>query len=125
MMKSSLQDLPVTMDVPQGIARAVDWGGMNIGHAEIRQPIDLSPFLKGLPDDRCQSNHWGYVLKGQMRFTLADREEVYKAGDVYYVEPGHSVAVEAGCEYLEFSPSDEVGKTAEVVRRNFEAAMGG
>jgi hypothetical protein len=116
--------LPVTMDVPQGTARAVAWGGINIGHAEIRQSIDLSPFLKGLPDDRRLSNLWGYVPKGRMRFTFADREEVYKAGDIYYVEPGHSVALKAGCAYLEFRPADEADKTSEVVRRNFEAATG-
>ncbi len=124
-MRSSIEDMPVTMEVPQGTIRQVAWGGMNVGYAEVRQPIDVAPLLKGLPDDRCQSPHWGYVIKGQVRYQFPDREEVYNAGDVFYAEPGHSAIMDPGCHYLEFSPSDEADKTAEVVARNIQAMQGG
>ena len=52
--------------------------------------FDLAPVLKGLPDDRCQCPHWGYVLKGRMVVTYGDREEIVNAGDAYYLPPGHS-----------------------------------
>ena len=43
----------------------------------------------GLPDDSCQCPHWGYVLKGELTFRFADREEVFEAGDAFYLPPGH------------------------------------
>jgi quercetin dioxygenase-like cupin family protein len=65
--------------------------------------------------------HWGYVVKGSLRYRFADREEVYNAGDVYYAPPGHTPVVEAGCEYVEFSPTDQLRKTIEVVTHNRQA----
>ncbi len=50
--------------------------------------LDAAPIFEGLPDDRCQSAHWGYVLKGRARMRYKDREEVIEAGEVYYLEPG-------------------------------------
>ena len=53
------------------------------------QDIDATPLLKGLPDDRCQCPHWGYVIKGRLTFRFADHEEVFEAGDAFYLPPGH------------------------------------
>ncbi len=122
-MRGSRQDLPVAAEMAEGTMRQINWGAMTVEMAEIRQTMDASAFFKGLPDDRCQCPHWGYVLKGRMRYRFADHEEVYDAGDVYYAAPGHLPVLEAGCEYVEFSPADELRKTMEVVERNM-AAMG-
>ena len=86
---------------------------LDAGHA--------TPFHKGCPDDRCQCPHWGYVLKGQVRITYPDHEEVIRAGDAYYLPPGHHAFYEAGTEAVEFSPNDAFNETMEVVIRNFEA----
>ena len=122
-MRSSMQDLPVVIEMPEGSIRQINWGGMTIEVGKVRQTIDVAPLFKGLPDDRCQCPHWGYVLKGQMRYKFADHEEVYGAGDVYYCPPGHTPVLEAGCEYVEFSPAEEYSKTAEVANRNMNAAQ--
>ena len=53
-----------------------------------------------------------------MRFRYADHEEVIRAGDMYFAPPGHIPYLEAGCEYIEFSPTEEYNKTMEVVQRN-------
>ena len=37
----------------------------------------------------------------------ADHEEVYEAGDAFYMPPGHTPAAEAGTEFVMFSPADE------------------
>ena len=96
---------------------------MTVEAGEVRQTVDVSPFFKGLPDDRCQCPHWGYVLKGRLHYKFADHEEVYGAGDVYYAAPGHTPVLEAGCEYVEFSPADELRRTMDVVERNMLAAQ--
>ena len=67
-----------------------DLDGYTTSFVEIREDVDLAPVLKGLPDDRCTCPHWGYLIKGRMVWTFADHEEIYEAGDAFYVPPGHT-----------------------------------
>ena len=55
--------------------------GYTVNFTSVREDIDLTPLMKGLPDDRCQCPHWGYVIKGGATYRYADREEVFEAGD--------------------------------------------
>jgi hypothetical protein len=84
---------------------------------------DLTPFFKGLPDDRCQSAHWGYVLTGKVVFKTAKGDETFEAGDAYYVGPGHTPVLYAGTELVEFSPTEELQQTLEVIAKNMEATV--
>jgi uncharacterized RmlC-like cupin family protein len=124
-MKSSIEDLPVVYDIPQGLSQAEHWGGMTVSATKIRHSFDGAPLFKGLPDDQCQVPHWGYVIKGKYRIKFADHEEEYNAGDLYYIPPGHTPIVEEGLEYIEFSPTDKVSEQAEVVGQNMQAMQGG
>ena len=45
------------------------------------------------------------------------------AGEAYFARPGHLPVFRAGTELVEFSFSDELAKTVEVVTRNLEAAQ--
>lgn len=74
---------------------------------------DAAELFRGLPDDRCQCPHWGYVLTGRVVFRFADREETYEAGDAYYAPPGHTPIVFAGTELVEFSPTEAHDQTTE------------
>jgi hypothetical protein len=96
--------------------------GYTVAFETYTQDADLSPFFKGLPDDRCQAAHWGYVLRGKVGFRYGDREETFEAGDAYYVPPGHTPVLYAGAEVVEFSPTEELQRTMEVVSRNMEGA---
>ena len=51
----------------------------------------------------------GYVIKGKVAFRSGDGEEVFEAGDAYYVGPGHTPVLYAGTEVVEFSPTEELG----------------
>jgi len=82
---------------------------------------DMAPLFRGLPDDRCQSPHWGLVVKGRFTFTYADGQDVVEAGEVYYAPPGHTCAAEPGTETIEFSPTEKLQKTLAVVMQNAEA----
>lgn len=83
---------------------------------------DLTPYFKGLPDDRCQSAHWGYVLSGKVTFKTAKGDETFEAGDAYYVGPGHTPVLYAGTEIVEFSPTEELERTMEAIAKNMESA---
>ena len=97
-------------------------GGYTIGFETYTADADLAPLFAGLPDDRCQARHWGYVTQGRITYKFADHDETYEAGDGYYVPPGHTPMLFAGTELVEFSPSDELARTMEVVTKNATAA---
>src|ERR687884_1890525 len=87
------------MGVMEG--RYEELGGYTVGFESFREDADATPLMKGLPDDSCQSPHWGYVLSGRVTFRYADREESYEAGDAYYAPPGHVPVVSAGTDVIE------------------------
>jgi hypothetical protein len=99
-------------------------GGYTVGFETFREDADAAPLKKGLPDDRCQSPHWGYGVRGRLTFRYADREELYETGDAYYAPPGHVPVIDAGTEIVEFSPTEEYGQAMAVVARNLAAMAG-
>jgi hypothetical protein len=86
-----------------------------------RRAADLGPFFKGLPDDRCQCPHWGYVIKGKLVYHYPSGDDVITTGEGYFAKPGHLPEIFAGTEVVEFSPTAELAKTLEVVTKNMEA----
>ncbi len=98
--------------------RSEDLDGYTASFTTFLSDMDAAPFYKGLPDDRCQCPHWGYVIKGQITFRFADREETYEAGDAFYAPPGHTPVMSAGNEIIEFSPTGELAKTMEAIHKN-------
>jgi len=80
--------------------------------------------LSGLPGGRCPCPHWGYVLTGRMIARYAGREEVYEAGDAFYLAPGHAPAAEAGTEFIQFSPSDQLQEVEAAMMRQMQQMQG-
>jgi hypothetical protein len=102
--------------------RHEDMDGYTVNFVSFRQDIDATPLLKGLPGDRCQCPHWGYVIKGRLTFRFADHDEVYVEGDAFYTPPGHApVKHEPGTEVVQFSPAEELRETEAVMAKNMEA----
>ncbi len=97
-------------------------GGWTVGFETYTADADLAPFFTGLPNDECQCEHMGYVIKGRVAFRSSGVEEVFEAGDAYYVGPGHTPVLYAGTEVVEFSPTGKLAETMEVVTRNMERA---
>ena len=106
--------------------RYEEFDGYLIGFESFSEGGDFTPFFKGLPNDQCQSAHWGYVFKGKMTARYADRDEVYEAGDAFYIPPGHvPVANEPGTEFVWFSPTEELRAAEAVMTKNMQAIPSG
>jgi len=105
--------------------RHEELNGYTVNFVSFGQEMDGTPMLKGLPDDRCQCPHWGYVMKGKMTMRFADHEEVFEGGDAFYAPPGHVPLHEAGSEVLMFSPTDELKATEEAMMKNMQEMQGG
>jgi hypothetical protein len=65
-------------------------GDYTVDFLSFRETQDMAPMFTGLPEGRCQCPHWGYVLKRKQTWRFADHEEVFEAGDAFYVGPGTS-----------------------------------
>jgi hypothetical protein len=100
--------------------RSIDAAGIRIAFERMpaQFPPDESPF-KGLPDDRCQCDHWGYLFKGSFRVTYLDGpDEIVNAGEAYHLRPGHFVQTLEAVEMIELSSVEEHDRTMATLARN-------
>ena len=117
-MRATRNDLPILFGAEPATIRGVNWGGLRSLVVSSPAGTDFGPLFKGLPDDRCPCPHWGYMVKGRLRMSYADGDEVLQAGDLFYMPPGHSGVAEEDVQFVEFSPPDEHEAVLEVLRRN-------
>ena len=100
--------------------RQIDAGEMRIAFESMpaQFPPDESPF-KGLPDDRCQCDHWGYLLEGSFSVSYTDGpDEIVHAGEAYHLRPGHFVQTLEPVELIEISPVAEHDHTMATIAKN-------
>ncbi|MBD3332416.1 cupin domain-containing protein [candidate division GN15 bacterium] len=110
-MKMRKEDMPIEVDLPVATFRAREWDEMTVAFVTLAAGADATPLLEGLPGNRCQCPHWGYMLKGAIHVTYDDGEtEVCRAGDMFHWRAGHTVRVDEDTSFLEFSPGDELRK---------------
>ena len=121
MPSAARDELPQQEVVPGYVSRFTDWGGITVAFEHAVAGQDASSMTKGLPDDRCQAPHWGYLFSGRMVVDYGDRQEMIVGGSAYYIEPGHRISFPEDCDALEFTPTDELERTFEAVRRNAAA----
>jgi len=111
---SSHQSIPGFVD-----AYEQEIGGWTVSIESHFIDMDLAPFFQGAPNDQCQANHMGYVLKGRFGVRKGDGvEEFFEAGDAFVIEPGHTPIMFAGCEYVSFTPTDEAKQQYAVMMPN-------
>lgn len=101
-----------------------DLDGYTVNIVKFSEDVDGTALTKGLPDDRCQCPHWGYVISGTQTYRFSDHDEVFEAGDAFYLPPGHSPLASAGSEFVMFSPTVELRLTEEAMMRNMQALQG-
>jgi hypothetical protein len=107
-MHEPIENLPVSLDSPGATLRSTRWGRMAVAHVRCSKGTDFTPLLAGLEGDMCQCPHWGYVLKGALQIRYTDgREEIARAGEMWYAPPGHTAWCEEDTEYIDVSPGEE------------------
>lgn len=116
--QATLSEFEIGFSTDEAIWREAYWGDMRVGYETYLQKFDDALLLKGLPNDRCQCPHWGYLLSGRMSVRYAEHDELIEAGSVYYMAPDHSIEVDPGTVLIEFSPLDEWEKLTEVTEQN-------
>jgi hypothetical protein len=123
MPKISKQSAPNVMDAGPSLDQGGHLDDYAVDFVTIRQSHSLAPLLAGLPGDSCPCPHWGYVFAGQITVSYSDREEVFEAGDAFYMPPGHVPAATEGTELLQFSPKTELAEVIAVISANAARMM--
>ena len=121
MPRTRKDEAPLVIDEAEITGRYVDLDGYTVSFEAYHADVDPAELFRGLPDDRCQCPHWGYVVSGRLIIRFADREETYVAGDAYYVPAGHTPVVTSGTEVIEFSPTAQLNETMAVLGANMQA----
>jgi hypothetical protein len=116
MPKVSAKTTAKVDDFGVAIDRNDELDGFAYSFVTITEDHSLAPMLSGLPEGRCWCPHWGYIFSGQITVTYADREEVFEAGDAFYMTPGHVPATTKGSEFLQISPAEALNETVAAIQ---------
>lgn len=127
-MKIAKGAIPTRIDSPTAVARQqrdfgdpTGYGELGAEYFTLRKGTDITPLLKGLKDDLCQSPHWGYVVDGALTVTYTDgSEESDGTGDMFYWPPGHTVRSDEDTDFVLFSPQHEHGEAMDQIQTNRE-----
>ena len=94
--------------------KVADMGEMAAAFVTVPAGGDFRPVLKHLPNGSCPVPHWGYVLSGALSIGYdGGRTELARAGDLFWMEPGHTVWVDEETRYVDFSPGPEMNDLLE------------
>ena len=122
-MQAFVEQLPLVFEDGLTEGRLANWGELTVTYERWQGPQDLSSLHRGLPNDRCQSPHWGYLLRGQLRVLFPDKEKVIQSGQAFYLAPDHSLIVNQDAEVIHFSPKGSYELTVEAIKRNLEEVL--
>jgi hypothetical protein len=123
-MRLDLDELNESINLPGLTVNSMVCGGMVMAHLRRRVAYPIPHLAKGLPDDVCRAEHWGYVLKGSVIFEYLDgATERIAAGEAFYCSPAHVYAYDEDAELIEFSPLAQMipnGQNMERVLAEFD-----
>lgn len=123
MPRLSKDSAPNVQDAGPAIDRNGELDNTTVSFVTIKHSHSLAPLLRGLPGDSCQCPHWGYLTSGRITVSYADHEETYVAGDAFYMRPGHVPAADAGTEFVQFSPKEQLAETLAAMRANAQRPL--
>ena len=115
-------EVPIVVDDGGTVVRQVAAGDMTVEMDRLEPNLDIDALFKGLPDDMCQAEHWGYVIEGEMIYVMADGERIAAGpGEAYYAPPGHLPHTGSeGARVVEFSKTEDLDATMQVVEKNMQ-----
>lgn len=121
-MKLRKEEMPIALEMPVATFRVAEWGKLAVAYVKLSAGVNATPLLEGLVDDKCHCPHWGYMLEGaiHVRYTNG-KEEVCRAGEMFYWPAGHTVWVDEDTSFVEFSPKKELKEVYDHIGKKLAA----
>ena len=108
-MRRSVIEMATELEFGDIHTKGEEWGGWRVRHVDLPAGADFTPLFKGLPDDRCQCAHWGYIVRGSIHVRYGDgTEDLNSEGDLYYWPGGHTAWTDEGVVFVELSPAEDL-----------------
>jgi hypothetical protein len=122
-MHAAPEDMAVELEVGDIHTKGEEWGGLSVRHLRLPPGADFTPLFVGLPHDRCDCAHWGYVVEGSIHVRYADgTEEITRAGELFHWPGGHTGWTEEGVVFVELSPAEDIKPVLEHVSAQLSPA---
>lgn len=107
-MHISQNDLPVTVEMPGYIGKWTELADLHFAFETCAAGSDIDNLISIFPHKACPVEHWGIIFKGKVRVEFVDSpDEIFEAGDVFYVQPGHRPYMLEDTELLQITRKAE------------------
>src|SRR5690349_14127575 len=123
-MHAVRHELPLSLEEGSLSSREATWGPMHVVFQSLPAKWTDADLFAGAPTGECPCPHWGYMVRGTMRITYADHDELVHAGAAYYIPPGHTIRAITDCELVEFSAEDAYQAALAMAARTGAAEAG-
>ena len=120
-MPVTSKDTAEAQDFGIAVDRSAHLDDLTVNFVAVHETMDSEDMLVALPNGQCSCPHWGYVFAGDDRCDYGDQEEVYEAGDALHDAAGDVPAAEAGSEFVQFSPKEQLAATMDAIRAGMQA----
>ena len=124
-MHAVRHELPLSLEEGSLSSREATWGPMHVVFQSLPAKWTDAGLFADAPTGECPCPHWGYMVRGTMRITYADHDELVHAGAAYYIPPGHTIRAITDCELVEFSAEDAYQAALAIAARTVGAGAGG
>lgn len=124
MPKVSRESFTDILDIGPMVDRHAEQDGFLFSFITYGIDVDFTELMKGLPENRCQSPHWGYVFQGRLGFRFLDYEEWFDAGDAFFVPGGHTLLTDALTDALVISLAEPMRETERIMLANLRKMHG-
>ena len=107
------------------VDRHEDVDGYTINFVTFGTDIDAHAAAEGAARRQLPLPALGLRVQGPDDLPLRPTtRRVVEAGDAFYLPPGHIPVVEAGTEFVQFSPTEPLEEVSQTMARNFERMQG-
>ena len=107
-MRTAKDELDVTAETPGYVGKWALLGDMHYAFETCASGYNMDDLVAVFPDRACPVEHWGYLFSGKVRVEYTDgTEETLKAGDAFYIKPGHRPYMLEETELLQLTRVDD------------------
>ena len=109
-MHVNFRSLEPTVTMPGYVGRWLEVGQLHFAFETCAAGSNIDHLISIFPGAACPVPHWGYIYSGKVRVEYVDQpEEIFGAGDFFFVTPGHRPYMLEDTELLQITDKDQFG----------------
>ena len=107
-MHVNFPSLEPTVEMPGYAGRWLESGRLHFAFERCAAGSNIDHLVAIFPGAACPVAHWGYIYSGKVRVEYLNQpEEVFSAGDFFFVPPGHRPYMLEDTELLQITDAGE------------------